>query len=176
MRREKRFASLLRLLGDRKGVAAIEFAILALPLFIMIFGIIEVSLMFFVNSTLDASVHKISRMIRTGEVASSNITLADFKARICNDMLLSFSCSGGLLVKVIVLSDLSSAASTDPIDESGNLTVTETYDIGKGSDYILVQTFLPWTAVVNFFSLSSAKLSDGRYLLGSSVLFRNEPF
>jgi hypothetical protein len=115
-------------------------------------------------------------MIRTGEVASSKITLADFKTRICNDMLLSFSCSSGLLVKVIVLSDLSSAASTDPIDDSGNLTVTETYDIGKGSDYILVQTFLPWTAVVNFFSLSSAKLSDGRYLLGSSVLFRNEPF
>ncbi|MGO7947075.1 pilus assembly protein, partial [Rhizobium ruizarguesonis] len=36
--------------------------------------------------------------------------------------------------------------------------------------------FLPWTAVVNFFSLSSAKLADGRYLLGSSDLFRNEPF
>lgn len=175
MRRGKRVALMHRLLGDRKGVAAIEFAILALPLFIMIFGIIEVSLMFFVNSALDASVHKISRMIRTGEIASSKITLADFKARICNDMLLSFSCSSDLLVKVNVL-DLSSAASGDPIDDSGNLTVTETYDIGKGSDYILVQTFLPWTAAVNFFSLSSAKLSDGRYLLGSSVLFRNEPF
>ncbi|GGD87157.1 MULTISPECIES: TadE/TadG family type IV pilus assembly protein [Rhizobium] len=176
MSRRKFFASPRRLLADRDGVAAIEFAILALPLFIMIFGIIEVSLMFFVNSSLDASVHKISRMIRTGEVASSNMTLADFKAKICSDMLLSFNCSSDLLVKVNVLSDISSAASADPIDDSGNLTVTESFDVGKGSDYILVQTFLPWTAVVNFFSLSSAKLSDGRYLLGSAVLFRNEPF
>ena len=61
-------------------------------------------------------------------------------------------------------------------DASGNLVVAETLDIGKGSDYILVQAFLPWRTVANFFSLSSAKLSDGRYLLGSSALFRNEPF
>ncbi|PDT02495.1 pilus assembly protein TadG [Rhizobium chutanense] len=176
MTRKKTFAPLRRLVGDHKGAAAIEFAILALPLFIMLFGIIEVSLMFFVNSALDASVHKISRMIRTGEAASSKITLAGFKAKICDDMLLTFDCSSGLVVKVNVLSDMSAAASTDPIDNSGNLTVTETYDIGKGSDYILVQVFLPWTAVVNFFSLSSAQLSDGRYLLGSAALFRNEPF
>ncbi|ARM92573.1 Flp pilus assembly Tad-like protein (plasmid) [Rhizobium sp. CIAT894] len=176
MTRKKIFAPLRRLVGDHKGAAAIEFAILALPLFIILFGIIEVSLMFFVNSALDASVHKISRMIRTGEVASSKITLAGFKAKICDDMLLTFDCSSGLVVKVNVLSDMSSAASTDPIDNSGKLTVTETYDIGKGSDYILVQAFLPWTAVANFLSLSNAKLSDGRYLLGSAALFRNEPF
>ncbi|MBX4949676.1 pilus assembly protein [Rhizobium binae] len=176
MKAEKKLAPLRRLLGDRQGVAAIEFAILALPLFIMLFGIIEVSLMFFVNSALDASVHKISRMIRTGEVASSKITLAGFKAKICDDMLLSFNCSTDLVVKVNVLSDLSSATSTDPIDNSGNLAVTETFDVGKGGDYILVQTFLPWDTVVNFLTLSSAQLSDGRYLLGSSALFRNEPF
>ncbi|ARM16410.1 MULTISPECIES: TadE/TadG family type IV pilus assembly protein [Rhizobium] len=176
MKLEKKLAPLRRLLGDRQGVAAIEFAILALPLFIMLFGIIEVSLMFFVNSALDASVHKISRMIRTGEVASSKITLAGFKAKICDDMLLSFNCSSDLVVKVNVLSDLSSATSTDPIDNSGNLAVTQTFDVGKGSDYILVQTFLPWDTVVNFLTLSSAQLSDGRYLLGSSALFRNEPF
>ncbi|MEF0941694.1 TadE/TadG family type IV pilus assembly protein [Rhizobium sp. BR 362] len=176
MRQAKPFALLRRLLADRRGVAAIEFAILALPLFMFIFTIIEVSLMFFVDSALDASVQKISRMIRTGEAASSKITLADFKAQICTDMLLAFECSDNLLVKVDVLSDISSVASTDPIDSSGKLAVTETYDIGKGSDYILVQAFLPWTAVVNFFTLSSAELSDGRYLLGSSVLFRNEPF
>ena len=176
MKREKKLDPLRRLLGDRQGVAAIEFAILALPLFIMLFGIIEVSLMFFVNSALDASVHKISRMIRTGEVASSKITLAGFKAKICDDMLLSFNCSSDLVVKVNVLSDLSSATSTDPIDNSGNLAVTQTFDVGKGSDYILVQTFLPWDTVVNFLTLSSAQLSDGRYLLGSSALFRNEPF
>ncbi|MBB4568921.1 TadE/TadG family type IV pilus assembly protein [Rhizobium leucaenae] len=176
MRQAKPFALLRRFLADRRGVAAIEFAILALPLFMFIFAIIEVSLMFFIDSALDASVQRISRTIRTGEAASSKITLADFKSQICDDMLLAFECSGNLLVKVDVLSDISTVASTNPIDSSGKLAVTETYNIGKGSDYILVQAFLPWTAVVNFFTLSSAELSDGRYLLGSSVLFRNEPF
>jgi Flp pilus assembly protein TadG len=176
MIRARPFALFRRFLTDRKGVAAIEFALLALPLFMLIFAIIEISVMFLVNSAMDASVQKISRMIRTGEIASSRVSQADFKAKICNEMLLSFSCSGNLLVKVDILSNLSSATGANPINASGNLAVTETYNIGKGSDYVLVQAFLPWDAVVNFFTFSSNKLADGRYLLGSSVLFRNEPF
>lgn len=161
---------------NRDGAAAIEFALLALPLFMLIFAIIEVSLMFFVDASLDASVHKISRMIRTGEAASSKMTLAAFKAKICEDMLLSFECSDNLVVKVDVIADISTTAATKAIDASGNLAVTESFAIGKASDYVLVQAFLPWDAVLNLFTLSSAKLADGRYLLGSATLFRNEPF
>lgn len=172
-----RMVHLLRgLSGDRKGVAAIEFALLILPLSMLIFGIIEISLMFFVESSLDASVQKISRMIRTGEVASSNVTLADFKTRICSEMLLAFGCADDLLVKVDVVSNLSTTAAATAIDSTGKLAVTETYTIGKASDYILVQAFLPWDSAVNFFTFSTDRLADGRYLLASSALFRNEPF
>jgi Flp pilus assembly protein TadG len=159
-------APFFRLLANRDGVAAIEFAFLALPLFMLIF-----------DSSIDASVQKISRTIRTGEVASSKAPLAAFKAKICDDMLLLFDCSNSLLVKVDVISDLSTAASANPIDSGGNLTVTETFNVGTAGDYVLVQAFLPWGFGSNFSPLSSSsKLSDGRYLLGSSVLFRNEPF
>ncbi|MGY5802403.1 TadE/TadG family type IV pilus assembly protein [Rhizobium hainanense] len=166
---------LSRLLADRKGAAAVEFALLILPLSLIIFAIIEVSLMFFVASSLDASVAKISRMIRTGEAASANMTLTDFKAKICADMFLAFSCSDNLLIKADVISNLSAVTRATPIDSSGNLTVTETFAMGKASDYMLVQAFLPWSSVVNYFTYSNAKLADGRYLLGATTLFRNEP-
>ncbi|MFK0166342.1 TadE/TadG family type IV pilus assembly protein [Rhizobium sp. NPDC090279] len=166
---------LVGLITDRKGAAAVEFALLILPLSLIIFAIIEVSVMFFAASSLDASVKKISRMIRTGEAASANMTLTDFKAKICADMLLAFSCSDNLLVKVDVISNLSAVTSTAPIDSTGNLTVTETFATGKASDYMLVQAFLPWSSVVNYFTFSNAKLADGRYLLGATVLLRNEP-
>ena len=93
-----------RLFLERKGAAAVEFAILIFPLAMLIFAIIEVSLMFFVASSLDASVKKISRMIRTGEALANSMTLTDFKAKICADMTLLFSCSDNLLVKVDVKS------------------------------------------------------------------------
>ena len=165
-----------RLFLERKGAAAVEFAILIFPLAMLIFAIIEVSPMFFVASSLDASVKKISRMIRTGEALANSMTLTDFKAKICADMTLLFSCSDNLLVKVDVISNLSAVTSTNAIDSSGNLAITETYATGKASDYMLVQAFLPWSSVVNYFTLSNAKLADGRYLLGATTLFRNEPF
>ena len=74
------------------------------------------------------------------------------------------------------MSNLSAVTSTNAIDSSGNLAITETYATGKASDYMLVQAFLPWSSVVNYFTLSNAKLADGRYLLGATTLFRNEPF
>ncbi|OCJ08501.1 pilus assembly protein TadG [Rhizobium sp. AC27/96] len=171
-----RSLKLLRhLSADRKGAAAVEFALLIFPLSLIIFAIIEVSVMFFAASSLDASVQKISRMIRTGEAVSANMTLTDFKAKICADMTLTFSCSDSLLIRVDVISNLSAVTSVTPIDSTGNLKVTETFATGKASDYMLVQAFLPWSSVVNYFTYSSAKLADGRYLLGATVLFRNEP-
>ncbi|KQR71658.1 pilus assembly protein TadG [Rhizobium sp. Leaf384] len=172
-RRATRF--IRRFFADRTGVAAIEFALVALPLFVILFGIIEVSLMFFVDASLDASVRKVSRTIRTGQVAAAAVSLGDFKSKICGEMSLLFNCTDNLLVRVAVVSDLASIAAADPIGPGGTLAVNESFNPGRTSDYVLVQAFLPWTAI-SFFSLSNARLADGRYLLGSAVLFRNEPF
>ncbi|MBP1860046.1 TadE/TadG family type IV pilus assembly protein [Rhizobium herbae] len=165
-----------RLLKDKSGVAAIEFALLALPLFVLIFGIVELSAMFFVNTALDSSVHKNARLIKTGQAAEQKMSLTTFKARVCGDMVYMLNCEKKLLVSATVITDVSTAGGMTPIDSEGNVTVTESFNIGYGSDYILVQAFLPWPPVVNLYSLSSRTLSDGSYLLGASTLFRNEPF
>ncbi|OBZ95100.1 pilus assembly protein TadG [Pararhizobium polonicum] len=165
-----------RFFGDRSGVAAIEFAILALPLFVLVFGIIEISAMFFVNTALDSSVHKNARLIKTGQAAEKKTSLADFKAKICGDMVYMLNCEARLLVSVDVITDVSSAGGMVPVDSKGNVTITESFNPGYGSDYVLVQAFLPWPPIVNLYSLSSRTLSDGSYLLGASTLFRNEPF
>ncbi len=165
-----------RFLKDKSGVAAIEFAILALPLFMLIFGIIEVSAMFFVDTALDASVHKNARFIKTGRAAEMKMSLATFKAKICGDMVYMLNCQSKLLVSANVITDVSTVGGMVPIDSKGNVTITESFNIGYGSDYVLVQAFLPWPQVTKLYSLSSRTLSDGSYLLGASTLFRNEPF
>jgi Flp pilus assembly protein TadG len=165
-----------RLLKDKSGVAAIEFAILALPLFMLVFGIIEISAIFFVDTALDASVHKNARLIKTGRAAEKNMSLALFKAKICGDMVYMLNCESNLLVSANVITDVSATGGMLPVDSNGHVTITESFNIGYGSDYVLVQAFLPWPPVVKLYSLSSRTLSDGSYLLGTSTLFRNEPF
>lgn len=173
----RRFLSpLTHLAHDRTGAAAVEFAILALPLFMLIFGILELAAMFFVDTALDAALHKNARLIRTGRAAEKAMSLAAFKAAVCEDMVYLLNCDSNLLVVANVVSNISSTGAMMPADSDGNVTITESFNIGYGSDYILVQAFLPWSPVVPLYSLSSQKFVDGSYVLGAAVLFRNEPF
>ena len=89
-------------------------------------------------------------------------------------MLNIFDCSSKLYVTVSVVSDVASVTYLNP-KSSGTIPTSSSYDIGNAGDYVLVQAFLPWSSMVGLFA-SYAPLSDGSYVLGSSALFRNEPF
>ncbi|PDT49716.1 TadE/TadG family type IV pilus assembly protein [Sinorhizobium fredii] len=176
MTRRKGLTLLRRLLRDRSGVAAIEFALVALPLFMIIFGILECAAMFFIDSALDAAVHKAARIIRTGKAAEGNMTITGFKTEVCGSLLYVLDCGDKLLVAVDTLTDSSSPGAMKALNSSGAVSITEGFEIGKGSDYVMVQAFLPWKPIVSLYSLSSSTLADGSYLMGASVLLRNEPF
>lgn len=165
-----------RFIRNEDGAAAIEFAILALPLFIIIFAILELSVMFFIDTSLDSALQRNARLIKTGQAAEAKMPLAAFKTAICKDVAYMLSCNDKLLINVSVVSDVASVGGLDLIDGEGNISFTENFNIGNGSDYILVQAMLPWSPVVSLYSLSSQTLADGSYLLGASALFRNEPF
>lgn len=167
---------LLRSLSkDREGSAAIEFAILALPFFVVIFAIAEIAIMFFVDSGLDAALHKAVRQVRVGVAKSGNWDVTKFKQVVCGELSFSFDCSSKLKVRATVVTDMSSITKASPIS-SGSLNVTEDFNLGDSGSYVLVQAFLPWNPTFKLYSISSAQLSDGSYVLGSAELIKNEPF
>ena len=167
---------LLRSLSkDREGSAAIEFAILALPFFVVIFAIAEIAIMFFVDSGLDAALHKAVRQVRVGVAKSGNWDVTKFKQVVCGELSFSFNCSSKLKVRATVVTDMSSITKASPI-AGGNLNVTEDFNLGDSGSYVLVQAFLPWNPTFKLYSISSAQLSDGSYVLGSAELIKNEPF
>lgn len=160
---------------NRKGSTAIEFAILALPFIVIILAIIEIALMFFVDSALDSAVHKAVRQVRVGTAKSGNWNITNFKAAICSELSYSFTCSTNLLVRVTVITDMNSVTKVNP-SSGGVLNVTETFNIGNAGDYVLVQAFLPWDPTLKLYTFASGRLNDGRYVLGAADLFKNEPF
>jgi Flp pilus assembly protein TadG len=160
---------------DRKGSAAIEFAILALPFFVVIFAIAEIAVMFFVDSGLDAAVHKAVRQVRVGVAKSGSWNATKFKEVVCAELSYSFGCSTKLKVRATVVTNMSSITKASPI-ANGSLVVTEDFDLGDSGSYVLVQAFLPWDPTFKLYSISSAQLSNGSYVLGTSELIKNEPF
>ena len=65
---------------DREGTTAVEFAILAFPFFLLLFGIIECSLLFFAGQMLESAVDDVGRKIRTGQLDQ---TMTEDQLRFC---------------------------------------------------------------------------------------------
>ncbi len=72
-----------KLTRDTRGVAAVEFALIAFPFFVLIFGPLEVAMIFILTSTLDYGVMEAARRLRTGELQSSCKGLTEFKTAVC---------------------------------------------------------------------------------------------
>jgi Flp pilus assembly protein TadG len=70
-------------LRNTDGVAAIEFAMVSLPFFMMMFGLILVGLYFFTTFTLENAVEQAARLIRTGQVQQQGMSADDFKLEVC---------------------------------------------------------------------------------------------
>jgi Flp pilus assembly protein TadG len=161
---------------DDRASVAIEFAAVSVPLMMMIYGILELGLMFFVSAALDQAADDLARKIRTGQAYSASMTHSAAITALCDGVLSLFSCSSNLHLYISVVTDLSSITKVSAVDSSGNLNSTVVHNIGGASDYVLLQAYLPWNSFFTMLGSSTVKLSDGSYLLGSTFFFRNEPF
>lgn len=164
-----------RLWRDRRGAVAIEFAIVSIPFFLLLFAILEMALMFFVAQVLDTATVSASRLIRTGEAKAATMTQDAFKAQICAGMANLVDCDNRLYVDVQSYSTFGAYKPTSPIDSTGKVVKTK-YTPGNKSEIIVVRSFYAWPILFDFLARATTRLSTGDQLLGAVVAFQTEPF
>lgn len=97
-RHEKRHAW-RRLWRSRDGASAIEFAILAIPYFVIIFAILETFVAFTAEQLVTNAVNTMARDLRTGKITynlnrpATDMTEAQFRQAFCNEISIMISCS-----------------------------------------------------------------------------------
>ncbi|MEM5470997.1 TadE/TadG family type IV pilus assembly protein [Hoeflea sp. AS60] len=106
MRRPPRLM-LARFRKSRDGTAAIEFALLAFPFFLLIFATIEAFIAFAGEQLLENAVDTMARQVRTGQI--KNLDEAAFRTKFCAEISLMIKC----------------AAKEDPNDQKLYLDVRE---------------------------------------------------
>jgi Flp pilus assembly protein TadG len=177
-------APLLRLKTVRRfargedGVAAVEFGIVAVPFFALMFAIIETAMIFFVSQTLEAAVADSARLIMTGQAQSQSFSQTDFKNAVCAKIYGLFDCPNGMQIDVKTYSSFSSIGNSKPIDANGNLQSSNFgYSPGAACDIVVVRLMYQWPVYVSLLSLNKmADLSGNKKLLMATAAFRNEPF
>jgi len=91
--------ALVRFRGSRDGTAAIEFALLAFPFFLLIFATIEAFIAFAGEQLLENAVDTMGRQLRTGQITTFDPTRptymdeAQFRAKFCEEISLMITCA-----------------------------------------------------------------------------------
>lgn len=78
---------------DEDGATAVEFTILLVPFSALIFAIIELGIVFFIQVTMAHALQSAAREIRTGQFQTAGGAAAEFKQVVCEKMAGLGSCS-----------------------------------------------------------------------------------
>jgi Flp pilus assembly protein TadG len=161
---------------NRRGSAAVEFAIIAPIFFGLLFAIIETALMFFAGQVLETAMQDSARMILTGQAQSASYDQARFKTDVCSRINALFDCANGIYVDVQSYPSFSNVTITDPVDASKNFVNNMQYNPGGAGDIVVVRAFYQWPLFVTGLGYNISNLSGNKRLLSATAAFRNEPF
>jgi Flp pilus assembly protein TadG len=160
------------------GAAAVEFAIVAVPFFAILFAIVELALVFWAGQVLETAVHDTSRLVMTGQAQKQSFDKARFKQGLCARVLGLFNCNAGMIIDVRTSGAFATANLSKPTFKT-NGQVDDTgfqYQTGGPGDIVVVRVMYEWPLIMRTFGLDLADTPTGKRLLMSAVAFRNEPY
>ncbi len=164
-------------LRRKDGAAAVEFALIALPLLTLIFACLELALILILQVTLDNATQRASREVRTGIMTAGNSSVNAFRTKVCDNMgWMEGLCAGSLQVDVRTFDSFAQVPTPDPIKDGEFDPTAMTYNIGGGTKIQLVRTYMPWPMLTPFLAGGFATMKNGDAVVSSKVVFRNEPF
>jgi len=174
-----------RYLKNKEGTAAIEFAILAIPFFMLIFAVLELAIVFFINSTLTHAVSESGRQIRTGNFQACG-TKEKFKELVCENMSGLGNCEKRLRIDVISGNAFGSITlpappappEPDPKDPNATDDIPNGDWVNTGSNVPVVIRGLYYHKLVLPPQLTRLENIEGKgiHLLSATTAFKNEPF
>ena len=166
-----------RLLRRDDGTTVIEFGIVVIPFFALLFAIIEIALVFYAGQVLETAVGDASRLIMTGQAQTGAFSQTQFKTEVCNRLHALFDCPSGIKIDVQKYASFGAGNLSKPLDNQGNVDTSNFgYNPGAACDIVIVRVVYEWPTFVRHFGLDLADLPDGKRLLMSTSAFRNEPY
>ena len=152
---------------SRKGTAAIEFALLAPVLFLLMMGVSEIALVMLTHHLMENAVYNASRTSKTGYVESGKTQLETVQAKLISEL----NTLSPLIDVSKVQMTTTSFGSLSKVDIEGEGTT----GLGAAEEVLVFQITYPWTL---FSPLISDIIGDEnkQIKLTSRIVVRNEPY
>src|SRR5271169_6177561 len=154
---------------NRRGSAAVEFALVAPVFFGLLFAIIETGIMFMAGQVLESVTQDAARSILTGQAQTASYDMAHFKSNVvCPAGSLAsvlFDCVNGVYVDVQSYSTFASVTFSNQIDGSNNFINNMQYNPGGPGQIVVVRLFYQWPLFVTGLGFNIANLTGSKRLL-----------
>ncbi len=164
------------ILKDRKGTAAVEFALVAFPFIWLLLGLLELSLYFTTSSLLAEAANVGARQVRVGQMEDEANQAQAFKNAVCARAAVFIPCSGiQFQVQQIGSGRFADADMTPSYDQNGNLQ-GQGYQDGAQSSVMLVRLVYRYPFIT---PMLGPLLSDGprnTRLIVNTIVMKNEPY
>ncbi|AYD03366.1 TadE/TadG family type IV pilus assembly protein [Neorhizobium sp. NCHU2750] len=185
---------LRRLFRSKDGAAAIEFAILAIPYFLIVFAIIETFVAYTAEQLVANAVDTMGRKLRTGNITFSNASAttymnqAAFRTAFCNEISILIQCSASeiatptkLFLDVKSYTNFSDMPTTVPVTSAGDLdTSSFSYAPGGASTKNMLRAYYKWDIMTDLLRpyISNMRPTSGSnyFLIVETSAFKNEEY
>ncbi|ARO28225.1 Flp pilus assembly TadG-like protein [Rhizobium sp. NXC14] len=193
-----RFSMFRAVARSRDGAAAIEFALLAIPYFLVIFAILETFIAFAAEELVSNAVDTMSRRMRTGQITynlgrTTDMSQTQFRQAFCNEISILISCSTSeaatpskLYVDVQTFSSFSAIPTTIPKVSSDRYADINTaafkYTPGGAGTINMLRAYYRWEIITDLIRpyITTIRPSDGsmptQYLIIATSVFQNEQY
>ena len=180
---------------SRDGSAAIEFALLAIPYFMVIFAIIETFVAFAAEELVSNAVDTMSRRMRTGQITynlgrTTDVnTAVAFRTAFCNEVSILIQCSAAeiatpskLFLDVRTFTNFSDMPTTIPMNATGLDPSGMQYSPGGSGTRNMVRAYYKWQVITDlvrpyitpYTTTTGARLNE--YLIVATAAFQNEQY
>ncbi|TWD55757.1 Flp pilus assembly protein TadG [Agrobacterium vitis] len=176
------------------GSAAIEFAILAIPYFLIVFAILETFIAFVAEQVVTSAVDTLGRNIRTGNITyklgkSTDKTSAEFRQLFCNEISFMLKCDAAEVATPDRLYlDVRSFATFAAIPKvittaNGSLDTTDfAYAPGGSGSINMLRAYYYWPVTTDLVRSYVATIqkpgetSNSDYLIVETTAFQSEKY
>lgn len=180
-RRRNGLAGLLRNFRRRQdGTTAVEFAMVGLPFMMVLFAVIETTMVFFTAQVLETAVANASRAIMTGQAVTKYpnpaTALANFKNDVCVNVTTLVDCQAELQIDVRAYTSFATANAAATIS-GGNLdTSAFGYQVPGPNQIFVVRAVMAYPLFVPGWNQGLGTLNGDKRAIVASAAFRTEPF
>jgi Flp pilus assembly protein TadG len=161
----------------REGSAAVEFAFVALPFFIMLFGVFQLGFVLILSAILENAAIDAGRLVRTGQAQAENFTDARFKSELCDRMsIFKSECETRATVDVRVVAKFTDVPVADPTTGATFNPAGLGYDGGGPQSLVVVRVWYAQPLFAPGLTEAVSNAGPGKIILTATTAFRNEPF